>query len=182
MITYTRDITDGYKGPVVITEGTIRYTGATLTNIIETYRGHDRYRRYCEVWDADTQSVRQIEIGEGYCTMTSDHAHVVKDATPDLIALAEAWKAEQERLRWERLEAERREVARRTVLPGKTVQVVKGRTNPRGTQGVVFWIGNRNGYVRVGFSSDPSDRSLAKWDYLHNVAVVDNGEVLDQVA
>lgn len=173
MITYTKNVTDGCQGSVIIAKGTTQFENATLTDVIETYTGHDSTDRYCEVWDAETQSVRQIEIGHGYCTTTMDWATVRPDATEEVIELAKAWEEKQAQIRREQQETEARNRERLIVRQGQRVQVVKGRTNPRHIQGQVFWVGLHNEYDRVGFRVGfKTDEGVTHWDYMRNVAVV----------
>lgn len=91
------------------------------------------------------------------------------DATPEAIAAYEAWLAarEAERAAAEdaRLEANA-ESRLREVVRGCPVMVTRGRKIPKGTTGRVFWIGQKQYGVRVGFEADDG---VTHWTDINNV-------------
>lgn len=148
-------------------EGKVEYEGRVLTDIQETYLGHDRYHYSVLVIDKEGQ-LKNIGVGSGYCDQTSISADVEKDANQEAIkAYADYKKKENER----RIkEAEEKE--RETVRKGKFVKVFKGRKVPVGTIGKVFWMGvcKFSGKSRLGMK-DKMD--TVHWILTEHVKVVD---------
>ena len=121
---------------------------------------------YAIVWNAAAAGPVDVYLGghEFGCTKQAE-----VDATPEVIAAYEAWLAarEAERAAAEdaRLEANA-ESRLREVVRGCPVMVTRGRKIPKGTTGRVFWIGQKQFGVRVGFETDDG---VTHWADINNV-------------
>jgi len=110
---------------------------------------------YVRIWDAELGCPRSIRLWtEGFSSDGSNEVTI--DATPEVRAAFEAYKAEQKALkraeeaaRYAAIEAARAKEPRR----GRTIKVVKGRKVPKGTTGVCIWIGNGHYGIRVGLKT-----------------------------
>jgi hypothetical protein len=111
----------------------ISYVGCVLE--LREENGYNDSDFYARVWDHAEGKSKEIMYATTRGWTYANHA--VKDATDEVKAL---YKAEQERLAAERKARHDAELAK---MPskGKTVKVIAGRKLPKGTQGVVFWIG-----------------------------------------
>lgn len=106
---------------------------------------------YCAlVWTGSALA----KVCYGSSEFGSDAVAVEVDATPEVLAAVEAYRAKVAAEVAARDEARRRaqvEYEARRVKRGRTVEVFKGRKVPVGTVGEVFWIGeSRWGGYRVG--------------------------------
>jgi len=116
---------------------------------------------YALVWDDELQEPRKYSLGihDSICPI-HDTAEV--DATPDILAKLEAHEDRQELIRQEReriREIGELRFAHNRVERGKRMKVVRGRKVPKGTTGVVFWLGVDNwGNTKAGIAlSDERD-------------------------
>jgi hypothetical protein len=108
------------------------YVGCVLTTWEKN--GYDDSDWYAVVWDEATQSCKSIIYAT---TRGATLGSAEIDATPEVIAKAQAWLAAI-------IFAGAKEAAAKEALTpelGKTVEVVKGRKVPKGTVGVVTWKG-----------------------------------------
>lgn len=122
----------------------------------DTYLGDGDSVWYVRIWNPVTKTEGHISMGY-VNAWPGNHENVVYDATEEVKAEWEAWKAEQEKIRQqkEREAAERERKYRaeqeaKTPNRGKTVKVVKGRKVPVGLIGQVFWRGQTKYGYRVG--------------------------------
>lgn len=118
------------------------------------------------VWDPAKGAPRRV--GYGSTMGMSGTAEV--DATPEVLALYEAYEArEAEKLRISREIRDRKRID----IRGRKVRVVRGRKVPKGTEGEVFWSGpdrfNRHG-VRVGLKTETGEKLFIDG---HNLEAVD---------
>lgn len=90
--------------------------------------------------------------------------HLVADALPEVAA---AWHAKVLAADAEAKAAREAQEALE-VRKGKRVVVTAGRKVPKGTEGVVFWIGSGQWGTRVGFNTDDGE---TVWTALSNVEV-----------
>lgn len=107
---------------------------------------------YVDCWNEAEQRVETICIGCG--DLSQQIVEVEVDATPEIVAKAAAWKAEQKRQADERARAYKAEQEARTFRSGKRCKVVRGRKVPLGTEGVIFWMGHDNyGKRKLGIAT-----------------------------
>ncbi len=122
----------------------------------DTYLGDGDSVWYVRIWNPVTK--KEDHIGMGYVNAwPGNHENVEYDATPEVKAEWEAYKAEQEKIRQQKereyAEADRKyraEQEAKTPTRGKTVKVVKGRKVAKGLEGRVFWYGQTQFGYRVG--------------------------------
>ena len=173
MIRLLRDthLWDGTK----LEKDTVFAVGSTLGRRAGCY-SCGQTPHYIRYWDG--QQIQEIVEYVEYSDypMSPPQCEFTVDATPEVLAAAEEF--EQKCLTKIRLTSAIQR-CKRHVSNGVRVKVVRGRQNPHGTEGVVFWLG-KNVYPRVGFSEDPSNRDLAKWDYLKNVEAIIPNDILEQ--
>jgi len=150
----------GYDGPLYMQT---RFEGLVLAD--RERNGYDDSDFYAVVWDVNKDCPVEVEYGTTRFWTYPNHCTV--DATPEIRAKYEAWRAEQERQAREAARA--REAA--TPRPGRTLRVVKGRKVPVGTVGECFWTGNGNWGPRVGLRDAEGN---THWTALSNVEVVQN--------
>jgi hypothetical protein len=139
---------------------------------------------FVRIWNPVTK--REHQIGMGYVNMNpQENVDVQYDATPEVKAEWEAWKAEQEAIRAQKEkayeEAQRKyflEQEAQTPTKGKYVKVVKGRKVPKGTIGEVFWRGQNQWGWSVGLELANGDRVFTAD---HNVEVIKPEEVPEEV-
>lgn len=138
--------------------------------------------QYAQVWDEEKQSTQDICLGWGTPASTAE-----VDATEAVLAKVEAYKAECERKRYER--QIRHDVfhaiqAHRSPKPGKQMVVARGRKVPKGTVGVVFWLGEDSyGNAKAGIrTSDEKDGRKWKdvvWVAARHLEPVDAFDVVE---
>lgn len=166
---------------------TVEYKGAVLALGERNY--YDDSDFYAVVWDEAAGKIREIEYGT---TRFAGGGNAIIDATDEVRA-----KADDYLVRWalEKLIRDDKADARR-VAKGKRVRVVKGRKVKIGTEGLVFYMGERSyGYgsraTRIGIALDDDEMERETrerrdgstytvsrhknvvWTYLHNVEVID---------
>lgn len=96
---------------------------------------HEDSDFYAIVWNVEECRPQEIEYATTRGWTYPNSAKV--DATPEVVALYEAYKEEQRRSFCEARDA----AEAKTPRVGKTVKVIKGRKVPVGLQGEVFWCG-----------------------------------------
>ncbi len=158
-------------------DGQVEYVGCTLTNRYDIYMGFDVYADYADIFDGE--KVVKISVGSGYCGMTDYTAMAVKDATPEIEALAKAWREEQYRKVCQRRLAESTIKEANRVKRDDTIEVVRGRKHPIGTKGKVFWVGDTRYGKSIGFKIEGSETAL--WVAYGNVEKVLTSEQEEEV-
>lgn len=154
--------------------GDLEYVGCVLSTgsrVIRVMSDVWSDEHYAVVWTGtDTKSVT-LSVAE-----FGTSAHATVDATPEVVAAYEVWKAEQDRLSQEAAErayqAQREEEAREACLSfdkGDRVKVFKGRKVAKGTTGVVIWKGHGDWGLRVGIKDDAG---TVHWTARDNVCKV----------
>lgn len=127
---------------------------------------------YVRIWDAELGAPRSIRLWTEGFEYGGNMNVVTIDATPEVRAAFEAYKAEQKALkraeeaaRYAAIEAARAKEPRR----GRTIKVVKGRKVPKGTTGVCIWIGEGDWGTRVGLKTEDG---TVYWTAASNVEAV----------
>lgn len=132
---------------------TVTYAGRVL-EARSSYLGDGESSYYVVVWDSEAGRPADVFYSSTYGDRR-DYAMV--DATPEATRAYESWKAAKEAA---------------VVAPGKTVRVVAGRKVPKGTVGVVFWMGD-NKYgpgMRVGFTDAAGNTHWINASYVEVVS------------
>jgi hypothetical protein len=111
----------------------VTWEGAVLAT--GEHNGYDDSDFYAVVWDAEAGEPREIIYASTRGWTYNNSATV--DATPEVLAAYDAWKAE----RAARNAAAAAAVEAQVPQVGKRVRVTKGRKVPAGTEGEVFWYG-----------------------------------------
>jgi hypothetical protein len=142
-------------------EYTVTYEGLVL--FTGEHNWHDDSDFYAMVWDAEAGEPR--EVGYASTRGWTYNNSATADATPEVQAAYDAWKA---RLAAERYDAYMAAEAAK-VAKGREVRVVKGRKVPVGTQGTVIWAGEGRYGRRVGLKD--ADGTV-HWTAESNVEVV----------
>lgn len=109
---------------------------------------------YAEVWDEESKSVKTVEFDTTRC---GGSGHCEIDATAEVLRKVYRYHYENERRRFDTyINPDQAKVIRK----GDKVRVIKGRKVPKGTEGIVFWVGevynqfsNRD-ETRVGIEVD----------------------------
>lgn len=166
--TLIRSNPEDYKSPQ-IRSGVVEHTG----RVLHLESRSDRIMSdvwdtgyYAIVWNDDAATPVDVYLG-GQEFGPIKQAEV--DATPEAIAAYEAWLAAKEAARVAAEEARLEANAEgriREVVRGCPVKVTRGRKIPKGTEGRVFWIGQKQFGVRVGFETDDGD---THWTAITNV-------------
>lgn len=167
--------TTKHNYPVKFTSCTFEYAGA----VIEEYSQEDRIMsdvwamvRYARVWDSEAGAPKVVRLFTWDFTSPGDMVTTTIDATPEVLAAYEAWKAN------EAAKAAKAEAARQAALVaweakqprrGRTIKVVKGRKVPKGIVGVCIWIGDGYYGKRVGIKTDDGE---VYWTAATNVEAV----------
>lgn len=129
--------------------GKVEFEGAVLSVYTSGRFAMSDYgvARIAVVWNGSSIT----ETGLGYEDIGSLDACTV-DATPEVVAAAEAWRKDQAARR--SAETRANELLREwmTVRKGDAVVVVKGRKVAKGTKGVVAWIGDNQFGTSVGLA------------------------------
>lgn len=136
----------------------VEFSGAVLRTRERNW--HDDSDFYAIVWDREAKRLRTVDYATTRSGGTDDNFATI-DATPDVIAAAGDWAAEQAR------PAIMADVAAamREVTIGKRVRMTATRRGknspPAGTEGEVFWAGERRSQygtwsygTRYGFRAD----------------------------
>jgi len=117
---------------------------------------------YAVVWTGNG-TTRVFTHSNFECDTRNTKAEV--DATPEVMAAYEAWKAaeadrvrKEYEVRCERERLEREEKERLEPKMGRRARVVRGRKVPVGTEGVVFWKGTGEYGERLGLAT--TDRKV----------------------
>lgn len=158
-VTETYDRCWVHKGLVMETthQGQVLYTGE--------HNWYDDSDFYAMVWD--DEAGKPVEVTYASTRGWTYPNHAEADATPEVQAKYEAWRAARE--------AERRaaEAAREAATPrrGKRLRVVKGRKVPVGVEGECIWTGNGHYGPRVGIKDDEGE---VHWTAASNVQVINN--------
>jgi hypothetical protein len=124
------------------------YVGKVLS--VGEHNWYDDSDFYAYVWDESEGRAREYEYGS---TRYGYYGSAKVDATPEVIAKYEAWKAEENA----KFQAEKAAKEAKTPGKGKIVKVVKGRKVLKGLQGVCIWTGRdkfTSTQIRVGFKVD----------------------------
>lgn len=136
--------------PDVVGYWEISYEGKVLET--RERNGYDDSDFYALVWDDDTNSVKSVDYAttRGWTYLNSASV----DATDDVKAKAAAYYSARA------LEALKDKAAADARKPavGKSVKVVKGRKVPKGTEGVVFWVGPGKAYSYYAAKYGTPDR------------------------
>lgn len=140
---------EGEAGERLVTE----YVGATLATQWRSEQVmSDIWENilFARVWDAEAGQVTEVSAGGTYWGAKGAGAEV--DATPEVVAAANRWEFGRARAaakaRYEAAVAEAVRLAK-AVEVGKEVEVVRGRKVPKGTVGVVIWVGEGRYYGPV---------------------------------
>ena len=114
---------------------------------------------FAEVWDFETFSVKEVFISGESNRMDGIFRSVIIDATPEVLEVVRFWKFGKDFRNAEisyDIAQQKDYQLRKTPNKGKWVEVVKGKKVPRGTKGLVFWIGVDNwGNSKVGVAVSP---------------------------
>lgn len=146
--------------------------------VLDEYE-HNKYDDsdfYAIVWDEETQSVQQIQYAST-SYYSYDHGCVI-DATPEVLAKADAWgraRSLKQRLHVHNYKAEKE------FAQGRKVRVVKGRKIAKGTEGEIISVHERNygpsynnvGVVRSAYVDTGRDRVYINID---NLVLIDIDE------
>lgn len=163
MITYTDPNTDkpSYEGHCLetYTDHSVRIMSDVWANFYGVV-----------VWDSETAAPKKVQLGNsefGY------EGEATLDATPEVVALYEAWKArqaaqaEEARLHAEEIAKENRakedEAEARAWLierptKGDKVVVVRGRKVAKGTVGIIRWEGGNDYGPRIGMAVEGKEK------------------------
>lgn len=156
-----------YTGSTV-TGHTTEYAGAVLTTREENY--YDDSDFYAVVWDEASQQVKRVDYGS---TRYAGGGYAHEDATPEVIAKAEAWLREWRIRTTLRLAA----LTAADVAEGKRVQVVAGRKVAHGTVGTVVRLWQRESRYGTWTTAKRAlvrqDDGAEFWTDQKNLAVVD---------
>jgi hypothetical protein len=126
--------------PIIHSDGSITHTGLVLGHGGSHWNDSMQVTLfYALVWNATKGESEQVCYGSDWDNKSK--GQLIVDASPNIMAqydaLTEArriaYVAYQEQLQYER------------VTTGKIVDVNRGRKVPKGTRGIVFWVGD-NGY------------------------------------
>lgn len=131
--------------------------------------------RYAEVWNPDENRTETVHVGGAFECNTRSGDVTVDIAGEHLAAYEAEVERQAELQRQFDAEKARKRALRRHNSPerGKTMRVIRGRKVPKGTEGIVFWIGN--GRAGLALDDEKDDRGFHK-----NVAWV-NAEYLENV-
>lgn len=140
-----------------------RYTGCVLS----TYErnGYNDSDWYAICWDREKQKVVEVEYDT---TRAGGGGRAEIDATGEVLREVYRW---YKRMGREHFDCCTNPSNAKKVRKGDTVRVIRGRKVPKGTEGVVFWVGTRyNQYnrmeeERVGIEVD-GERKFLSLDYV----------------
>jgi hypothetical protein len=145
------------------------YKGLVLE--LREYNGRDDSDFYAVVWDPENGTTDRVDYATTRGWTYPNSASV--DATPEVLeAYAAFRKAADERRRAEHEASRKAElkaaIEREAKEPrkGGRAKVVKGRKVPKGTEGVVIWVGGGDWGPRVGIKDDAG---TVHWTALGNV-------------
>lgn len=109
---------------------------------------------------------RRIQVGNSeFPGGTYELTSYKVDASPEIMEVYEAWKRGQA---FRKAEGEydsreyRRQEARRTVQTDKWVRVTRGNKVRKGTEGIVFWLGDSQWGTKVGIAIPQEDGTFRK--------------------
>lgn len=135
--------------------------------VLSTYErnGHNDSDWYAICWDREKQKVVEVEYDT---TRAGGGGRAEIDATDEVLREVYRWYKQMGR---ELFDAHTNPAEAKKVRKGDTVRVIRGRKIPKGTEGVVFWVGTRyNQYShsdeeRVGIEVD-GERMFLSADYV----------------
>lgn len=158
--------TSGYS-PTGCTHETT-FEGAVLET--RERNGYDDSDFYAIVWDGE--KITTVDYASTRFWTYHNTAEV--DATDSVKAAARAWLRKHAARQYELSQRSR------AASHGDTVRVTKGRKVPVGTEGKVFWIGEKRWGTRVGFKDADGE---AHWTAADNVEVIhDEDELAEKAA
>lgn len=134
---------------------------------------------YATVWDGEKITTVGTALSDdmGYRV----YADASVDATPDVRAAARAYtiKREADRMKaeWERA-TDRLVAYAAKIERGKEVIVARGRKVPKGTTGIVFWLGEGKYGLRAGIKDAAG---TVHWTAASNLDVVDPADYIETV-
>lgn len=135
--------------------------------VLSTYErnGRDDSDWYAICWDRERQKVVEVEYDT---TRAGGGGFAEIDATEEVLREVYRWYKQMGR---ELFDARTNPAEAKKVRKGDTIKVIRGRKIPKGTEGVVFWVGTRyNQYShcdeeRVGIEVD-GERMFLSTDYV----------------
>lgn len=163
MITYKREDSTGPSYEGCCLEPYTQYSVRIMSDVWTDIHG-------VVVWDESEGKPLRIQTSSGEFGASATYT---LDATPEIVAKYEAWKAadeaekEERRLHREAAEAAFRQKqaeadARKDLIEsptkGDTVVVVRGRKVPKGTVGVVRWEGGNDYGPRIGIAVEGEEK------------------------
>ena len=140
-----------------------KYEGCVLSTY--EHNGYEDSDWYAVVWDEETQCVTEVEYDT---TRAAGGGWAKIDATPEvLLKVYRYYKNIGKSLFDKRTNQEQAKKVRK----GDTVTVIRGRKVPKGTTGIVFWVGKKYNYYshhdedRVGIEVD-GERQFLPLEYV----------------
>jgi hypothetical protein len=138
-----------------------------------------------QVWDPEAGKATVVTLGTNF-DLETRRGHSTIDALPEYREAhkvrAEAYRVKQEAAELQARTEAREDRAREellTLCKGAEVVVVKGRKVPKGTRGIVSWMGDGNYGPRVGILTKDGDKPLYTAE--SNIVVVLPGADPDDV-
>lgn len=129
----------------------ITHVGMVLETRERNY--YDDSDFYARVWNEEKQCVENVEYATTRAWTYLNSA--VVDATPEVLAKADAW----ERAKAAEVAEQVRKVRAKDCEKGRVVKVVKGKKVALGTTGVIFWFGED--YARPSRYGSPHRHLIA---------------------
>jgi len=149
---------------IIQPNGEQTYIGKCLSTHTWYNSSMDVTSYYVNVYNPDTNAFESIYVNDDFPSDSPKATYTI-DATSEVVAI---WEAKQKAIR--DAEYARRELERiMRVEIGKRVQVYKGRKVAKGTEGIVFWMGDTGYGTRVGIK-DAS--GTVHWTAETNVQVI----------
>jgi hypothetical protein len=149
-------------------DGIAKHVGLTLTKGIEgggwLYSDYG-VGVYARVWNPEKFEEHSVLVGAHDVPGGGWTDEVIVDATDEVIAAAEL-KRSEENWAHSMIHDLKEELE---VTTGKAVEVVKGRKVPKGTKGIVRWMGDGRWGMRVGLKVEGQDKLV--YTALSNVEV-----------
>jgi len=126
-------------------EYTTKYVGAVLCDNINNYLGDGDYSLSANVWDEETQSVKNIPYWSTYTGSSDPHSTVTVDATEEVKEKASKYYVARQ---FDTLKHKSINDSKQ-IMTGREVIVNRGRKVPQGTTGkVVFMQVTNYSYVK----------------------------------
>ena len=174
-----------YEGKKHSTSRTyVTFAKGLVLDIGDTYLGDGDSSYWVNVWDPIEK--RPVSFGLGYYPQVGPEGILELDATPEVKAEYDAYKAaEKAKADAQRkiYEAEQARIKKEqeAALPkaGRRVLVVRGRKVPVGTEGTSFWYGDTQYGYRVGIELKDGTKVFTA---ANNVEVVDNLKLLEHLS